>query len=438
MFFLIYWSLFNMIYNKISYVTIISLAFLILFSALENTMLFLMYIPLSLLLFVQYKNNINNKEKVYFLEQIIDSVPSPISVTDMDMKWTFVNKAATDPLGVTRADVLGQPCSNWKANICQTKECGVACLRRNQTQTSFNQWDKDFLVNTQYLYNLQGEKIGHVELVADVSEKVALQAIYHDLKMVNNSLMNNSELLNEASENLTVGCTQQAASVTEIASSVNEILVQSNNNSDRSYQAFTLSNDAKLVADRVAIEMKEMGSAMVEINQSSEAISNIMKVINDIASQTNLLALNAAVEAARAGEQGRGFAVVADEVRKLAERSAEAAKETSQYIEASVLSVKRGSEASQLCTASLQEIMVHIMNVSSVISMIDEASKQQEEGLNQINQGMHEIDEVLQSTVLSAEGTLTSSKEQAALAKTLEEQISHIGRIDGMMVSNLS
>jgi methyl-accepting chemotaxis protein len=77
------------------------------------------------------------KEKVNFYEQIIDAFPQPISVTNMEMKWTFVNKAATEPLGVTRSDVLGQHCSNWGANICGTEDCGVNCLRRNEPTSFF-------------------------------------------------------------------------------------------------------------------------------------------------------------------------------------------------------------------------------------------------------------------------------------------------------------
>ena len=89
-----------------------------------------------------------HEEKVLWFEQLLDAVPMPLSVTDMDMKWTFVNKAATEPLGVTRDSVLGMACNNWGANICQTSDCGVECLRSNKGKTRFHQWAQDFEVET--------------------------------------------------------------------------------------------------------------------------------------------------------------------------------------------------------------------------------------------------------------------------------------------------
>ena len=82
-------------------------------------------------------------ESRHWYEQIVDAIPLPVSVTDNDMHWTFVNKAATTPLGVTREDVLGKHCSNWGASICKTPNCGVECLKHNKPKTNFHQWDRD-------------------------------------------------------------------------------------------------------------------------------------------------------------------------------------------------------------------------------------------------------------------------------------------------------
>ncbi|GAK55060.1 methyl-accepting chemotaxis sensory transducer [Candidatus Vecturithrix granuli] len=110
-------------------------------------------------------------EKVFWYEQMLDSLPWPLSVTDMDMKWTFINKAAEQLTGLKRKQVIGQQCSNWNADICNTERCGIAMLRRG-TPTSFLRQpglDKDFQVDATYITNVQGERIGHIELVQEIT-----------------------------------------------------------------------------------------------------------------------------------------------------------------------------------------------------------------------------------------------------------------------------
>ena len=108
-------------------------------------------------------------DKVYWYEAILDSVPMPLSVTDIDMKWTFINKSVEQMLGVKRADVVGKPCSNWNANICNTENCGIARLKHNQPQTFFNQMGGNFKVDTSYILNSKDERIGHIEFVQDIT-----------------------------------------------------------------------------------------------------------------------------------------------------------------------------------------------------------------------------------------------------------------------------
>lgn len=372
------------------------------------------------------------REGFNFYEQIIDSIPNPLSVTDMDMKWTFVNRAATDPLGVKREDVLGKHCSNWGANICNTPDCGIACLRSGKPTTFFHQWDKDFRVDTYYIKGLDGNKIGHVEYVQEVSEKVALRGVYNDVDAISENLTAGANELNVASRALTEGSTQQAASISQIGKSLSEILSQANDNAERASSASSVSSKARRAATTATEEIKELEQAMQEINRSSDAISDIINVIDDIASQTNLLALNASIEAARAGEMGRGFAVVADEVRKLAERSTTAASESAQYIQSSVENVEKGNAISQKCVEALSGIVEHVEAISNTIVEIDKASQSQAVGLSKVNQGMSEIDEVIHSTAASAEETSLSANELSDLSIKLKAQLESIRKIDGL------
>jgi len=116
-------------------------------------------------------------EKVFWFEQLLDSIPWPISVTDMDMNWTFVNKAAEEITGKKRADVIGHQCREWGADICGTDRCGIACLRRGQQTSTFNLpgVDMDFQVDSAYIQNKKGERVGHIEVVQDITQKLRVQ-----------------------------------------------------------------------------------------------------------------------------------------------------------------------------------------------------------------------------------------------------------------------
>ena len=413
-------------------INIVSVVVAFLF-AMENRNLFVLVLSITGLLFCLLRMEYLAREKFNYFEQILDSIPNPLSVTDMDMKWTFVNRAATDPLGVKREDVLGQHCSNWGANICNTEDCGVNCLRKGKPTTFFSQWGKDFRVDTFYIKGLSGNEIGHVEYVQEVSEKVALRAVYKDVDAISRKLTTRANDLNVASHDLTVGSTQQAASITQIGSSLNEIYNQANDNAERASKASAVSAEAQRAATMASDEIRDLEQAMHEINCSSEAIGVIINIIDDIASQTNLLALNASIEAARAGEMGRGFAVVADEVRKLAERSTTAASESAQYIQSSVENVKKGNAISQKCVSALSEIVEHVVTITNTIEEIDNASQSQALGLSEVNQGMSEIDEVIHSTAASAEETSLSATELSELSLKLQAQLENIRKIDGLI-----
>jgi len=113
--------------------------------------------------------------KVKWYEDMLDTIPFPISVTDNNMKWTFINKAVEDLLGVRRKDMIGRPCSEWNANICRTENCGIEKLRKNILQTAFEQKGMNFQVDTAYLKNIRGEQIGHIEIVQNISATVKVR-----------------------------------------------------------------------------------------------------------------------------------------------------------------------------------------------------------------------------------------------------------------------
>ncbi len=232
-----------------------------------------------------------------------------------------------------------------------------------------------------------------------------------------------SSQVSQASQSLSQGATEQASSLEEVSSSLNEINSQSRQNAENASEANNLANKASEDAEGGNARMKEMLQAMERINASSDEINKVVKAIDDIAFQINLLALNANVEAARAGKYGKGFAVVAEEVRNLAVRSAGSVKETTDMVTDTIKNIEEGTKSAEATAEQLEAIVGGASKVADLLGEITLASKEQAQGVEQINEGLGQVDQVTQSNTASAEESASAAEELAAQSQQLQGMI---------------
>ncbi len=234
-----------------------------------------------------------------------------------------------------------------------------------------------------------------------------------------------------SSKELAEGSSQQAAAIEETSSSLEEMSAMTRRNAENAGQANDLVVEAERIITQSSESMIHLTASMNEISRASEETQKIVKTIDEVAFQTNLLALNAAVEAARAGEVGAGFAVVADEVRALAKRAAEAARNTAVLIEGTVKVIRDGSVLVKKSNSDFFRMADSTSKVATLVKEIAEASKEQAEGINQVNKAMAEVDEVTQRTASEAEASVSAFEEMHACSGELntyvEELITLVG-----------
>jgi len=257
-----------------------------------------------------------------------------------------------------------------------------------------------------------------------------------------------------ASQSTAEGASEQAASLEETSASLEEIASMTKRNAENAGNCKSLSSQAcasvntglksltelSRTLDAIKAAVAEMQTAVTETQSSSQEISKIIKTIDEIAFQTNLLALNAAVEAARAGEAGAGFAVVADEVRSLAQRSAQAARDTANKIESAVKRSELGGIANSKVVKSLTEvegtaqsiqqvfsgIVTQIQSLDQIVAEIAAASKEQSQGITEVNMAVSQMDKVTQSNAANAEENAASSEELNAQAASLQDMVGQL------------
>lgn len=233
----------------------------------------------------------------------------------------------------------------------------------------------------------------------------------------------------EVSQSMADGASRQAASLEESSASLHEMASMTQRNTESAQSAKTLAAEARSTADAGARDMAAMKGAMTAIQVSSLEISKIIKTIDEIAFQTNILALNAAVEAARAGEAGAGFAVVAEEVRNLAQRSAQAARETATKIADASSKSEQGVTISGQVAASLDGIVERIRQLDEMVGGIAQASQEQSEGITQLNQAVAGMDQITQSNAALAEQSASAAQEMQTQAASVRSAVGDLMRM---------
>jgi methyl-accepting chemotaxis protein len=234
-----------------------------------------------------------------------------------------------------------------------------------------------------------------------------------------------------ASQGMSQGATEQAASLEETSASMEEMASMTRSNAENSNDAAGKMHETERLVHGAQVALDEMVASMTAIKNSSDRVAKIIKTIDEIAFQTNILALNAAVEAARAGEAGMGFAVVADEVRSLAQRSAQAAKDTADLIDESITNSNEGHRKVQTVTGAIDAITASMSEARALVDGVSVASRQQAQGIDQVTQAVAQMEKVTQNNAAMAEESAAASEELNAQA---EASMDIVGTLSALVI----
>jgi len=422
----------------------------------------ILFISNALLLYLHHKK----QRLIFYLEGSLDALEMPITTTDINMKWVFINKVTETLLAQHNLDkksVIGKHCSNWKADICETENCGIRCLKNGNPRTHYNQAIPDspsiyMQVDTHYITDDSGKKIGHVELVTNVDAKKQLGNVVEVLTPTSDMLLdlskqlsvNLSEIsakstsLTAASEEMSgnmssasSGMEQSTTNVSMVASAGEEMSVTINEISENTEKARTITQGAVKDAADTSGQVDMLGNSVGEIGK-------VVETITEISEQVNLLALNATIEAARAGDAGKGFAVVANEIKELAKQTSEAAGQIKERVgefqsttEGTVQSISKISQVISEINDIVTTIATAIEEQTATTSEIANNIAQASVGLTEVNENVsqsavvsanisNDLISVNQSVVDMAEGSgvLNSNAEKLAdMARTLSRLI---------------
>ncbi|GAA0176623.1 hypothetical protein SH2C18_00100 [Clostridium sediminicola] len=326
-------------------------------------------------------------EKIYWYEGILDSIENPISVTDLDMNWTFLNKALLKHLDIKREDVLGKHCSNWDANVCNTEDCGIAKLKNNINKTKFNQNGNNYNISTSYLYNKDSEKIGHIELITDITEEYR-KKLYQDAEV--EKLAKNLDLLSEGNLNLNFDVAEAdeyttkdrenflkinnyfKAAIKSISENINELsnILSSISNGNLDVETTV---DYKGDFSQIKISLNDiiqsLNEVLSDINNAADQVASGSKQVSD----SSLALSQGATEQASSVEE---LTATIEEISTQTKQNAQNANKAKEITEGAKSNATKGNLEMEKMLSAMGEINESSNNISKIIKVIDEIAFQ--------------------------------------------------------------
>ena len=317
----------------------------------------------------------------------------------------------------TSRDELGRMAENMRAMLISLRE-----IVHDQMEMMMGMAEGNFAVKSKD----ESIYIGEFKILYDAIQEIKkrLGETFVQVQQVARRVTAGSDQVSAGAQHLAQGATQQASSIEQLAATITEITQQIKDTAEFSEGSREDTLRIQKEAAKSNEDMQELLKAMGDISENSAQISKIVKTIEDIAFQTNILSLNAAVEAARAGVAGKGFAVVADEVRNLASKSADASKSTAALIENSLSAVQRGREITDKTAESLTHVIADINKVAESITHIAQEAMTQANSVGQISIGVDQISGVVQTTSATSQEGAASSEELSSQAQVLKHLMS--------------
>lgn len=277
--------------------------------------------------------------------------------------------------------------------------------------------------NGNYEIALEQNYVGEFSAIRDSFYKISqeIRHTLHTLREMSDQVSGGSMQLADAATNLAEASTVQASTVADLSTLTENLYTDMEKNSSQARECVEIASSAGRTLSVGNEKMQDLKSAIEEIKKCSEEINAIIGAIEDIASQTNLLSLNAAIEAARAGEAGKGFAVVAEQVKNLAEESANSARETTRLIETTVAAVEKGNAIADETASNIEEVMVGAMQATEKMSQISDLLNQNVHYMRKIDDDLGDISEAVDNNAAISQETAAISQEQSGQVEKMVE-----------------